>query len=155
MWILWSLSMLQQHTWWPTVLCWGRKHRKIVILCNLIPPLQFETPQSAPLGKGIKKREHCVHLGWFHLLHPESKCWLRQDLYPAGIIYILCLSCTFSMLCPKQRKTIVSFPDFELLLPSVWIDTCFHTIANAAQELNSSPCLPLFFLFFFFSFLFF
>lgn len=60
--ILGSLSMLLQPTRWPTVLCWGRKHRKILVLCNLIPPLQAETPQTAPLGKGIKKRQSTVYI---------------------------------------------------------------------------------------------
>lgn len=88
-------------------------------------------------------KQQCVHLGWFHLLHPESKCWPRQDLYPAGIIYILCLSCTFCMMCPEQRKPTFSSLDFELLLPQVWIETT----ANTAQELKSFPCLTSIFSF--------
>lgn len=138
---------VKQPTWWPA----GRgKHREMLCLDSLLfsagegntgkscsSTAGWNTPDCTSGNEDKEEKQHCVQLGWFHLLHPESKCWPRQDLYPAGIICILCLSCRFCMLCPEQRKPIFSSLDFELPLPWVWIETT----AKTAKELKSFSCL--------------
>lgn len=110
---------LKQPIWWPAALLGKETGKSSSSVFNA--STAGWNPSDCTSGTQYKEKEHCVHLGWFHLLHPESKCWPRQDLYPAGIMCSLCLSCTFCMLCPKQRKPIFSSLDFELLLPWVWI----------------------------------
>lgn len=91
-------------------------------------------------GKGCKEEtEHCVHLGWFHLLHPESKCWLRQNLYPSGIIYIFSAFVVPFPCCVLSReKPIIFFPDLSFSCPECE-DTCFVSFIQVQIEKIISP----------------
>lgn len=85
-------------------------------------------------GKEYKEeKQPCVHLGWFHLLHPESKCWPRQDLYPAGIsLPFLCLLCAVSW----TEKTNLFFPAF-------WASLALSLNTNNNQDCSGTEELPL------------
>lgn len=131
--ILKSSSMLLKPTQWPTVLCQKRKHRKILVLCNLIPPLQVETPQTVPLGKGIKKRQSTVYI-WDDFISfiqrvnvDWDKTFILQELYIFSAFFVPLPF--YAVSWPEKNKSFLS---------GFWASLALNL--NSYSGMKSSPC---------------
>lgn len=132
-----------------TVPCWERKHRKILLPCNLIPPLQAEIPQTAPLGMGIKKRQSTVYI-WDDFISVIQRVNVDWDktfiLQGSGIFSAFLVPYPFRVLSREKQwfpSWILSFscPDFEQT-------PAFTPWPALLRNWRASPTLFFFFLIF-------
>lgn len=120
-WTLWSSCGFEATYWWPAVLCWGRKHGKVLILCHLMSPLQVGTPQIAPQVKGIKMRSSTVYM-WDDFISfiqrvnvDQDKTFILQGSYIFSAFFVPFACCVLNRESQSFLPWILSFscPEFE------------------------------------------